>query len=510
MRNTSRSKAALLNTVTVFITTILNVILGMVEMKLLITEYGSTVNGVMQTGNQLLSYVSLIEAGIGASFLYRMYKPVADKDLASLSSLYCGLAQSMRKAVIRMMAFAISVSVLYPFFLNKDGLSHLYISSIFILLSMKCILPYLLTIVPKYMIILAEQRYKAEIITGTCKAVTYLAEILLLLFTDWPLQVLLIACVTISIISGLIFRVVMRTIYGKAIDKKAVPDFSPQKMSKDVFVHNVSNVVFNSTANIMVSLFSLSAVTIYSNYNHIVSQVVVITQGISNGLTASVGIKIANKDKNVYDVFREIFSIILCFGCIVSSVFMVMVNDFITLWVGAEFCVEWYNILMFGIILYCGIVFQGIIVARDARGLYKESRNFTILQAVINLIISGLLVPFYGITGVLLGTVIARVAITIPMNYRLIYKEIFIDKKPKYLELLGSVCLSLCLGWGCRVFLNIIHINGIGLIGGFLVKAIITTVIVVAVSVAFYSIIDDGFRKFTHRLFGMMRKYNTK
>lgn len=307
-----------------------------------------------------------------------------------------------------------------------------------------------------------------------------------------------------AVVSGLTFRFVMKKIYGESLDKKAKPDFSPKKMSRDVFVHNISNVVFNSTANIIVSLFSLSAVTVYSNYNLIVSQVILITQGITNGATASIGIKLANTDKNVYDVFREIFSAILCFGCIICSVFVVMINDFVKLWVGVEYCVAWYNKLMFGIILYCGIIFQGIIVARDAKGLYKESRNFTILQAIVNLVISGLLVPFCGVTGVLLGTIIARVVITIPMNYRLLYKNIFTDKRARYYELPASVCLSLVLIVICEYFFKSILFQGLNSITGFLIKTIISTGIVSFVAILYYSLTDSGFKRCMQRVVSLV------
>lgn len=49
-----------LNTVVVLIMTFLNIILGMYEIRLLIEKYGSAVNGLMQTGNQLMSYVTLL------------------------------------------------------------------------------------------------------------------------------------------------------------------------------------------------------------------------------------------------------------------------------------------------------------------------------------------------------------------------------------------------------------------------------------------------------------------
>ena len=41
--------------------------------------------------------------------------------------------------------------------------------TIFILLSLKVILPYKVTMVPKYMLVVKEKKYKAEFISGTEK-----------------------------------------------------------------------------------------------------------------------------------------------------------------------------------------------------------------------------------------------------------------------------------------------------------------------------------------------------
>ena len=50
---------------------VVNFILGLVEVRLFLSNYGSVVNGLIQTGNQALSYISLIESGICAAFAPR-------------------------------------------------------------------------------------------------------------------------------------------------------------------------------------------------------------------------------------------------------------------------------------------------------------------------------------------------------------------------------------------------------------------------------------------------------
>lgn len=439
-----RKRLMALNAVTVIIMTFINVILGMLEVKLLIQNYGSVVNGLMQTGNQLLSYLSLLEAGICGAYLYSMYKPVAENDNVKLSALYKGFVLNTRKAVIKMLVVALCLSLIYPLMLRKDGLSYSFMVIVFSLLSVKTILPYLVTIVPRYMIILQEQRYKVELINGFTRTMTYICEIFILIYTKLNLPVLLLFCILISLLSGLAFRLVMNKIYGKRLKAPVSPEEAPHGMSKDVTVHSVSSLVFNGTDNIIIStLGKLSDVTIYSNYNLIVSQVSTIANSIFDGASASVGVKIANNDKNTYDVYRKLLGIALLAGGIFTSVFIAMINEFVgNIWVGQDYEVSELNCFLFGFIMYAGIVFPCLAVPRNAKGLYGESKWFTILQAVVNLVITIVTVPFFGITGALFGTFIARIFITIPCNYATVQRYVFPDTKTRIWELPASAAIT--------------------------------------------------------------------
>ncbi len=509
----NRNRLMLLNAVVVVVTMVANLVLGMLEVSLLISKFGSSINGLVQTGNQALGYLSLIEAGICAAFIYRMYQPVADRDNKRLSSLYIGFRKSIRKVVNKMLVCAAVISVLYPFFLKKESLDYFFIVSVFLLLSLKTILPYQLTIVPKYMIVLKERKYLAEIISGVCRAATYLAEILLLLFTDLPLQFLLGVSILIAIVTGLWFHYAMRKLYKGTLDPNVQPDLSPKSMSKDILLHNISRLVFSSTSNIIISAMgSLNAVTVYSSYNMVTGQVGELAQRILDGASASLGIKIAQKDANAYSVYREMLLGVYFMAGIMTSVFMVMINDFITLWIGSEFCVGVVDRALFGLSMYCAVILPCIQTARNARGLYKESRNFTIAQSVLNLVISLILVPFIGITGALLGTVIARIIITVPFNYVLVDKRVFPKTRSKWYELIFGLTVTLFAVGINSYALSNTHLRQIteNDILVFIIRAALVTLISGAVMGIYYWITDKSFRRLISRLLSYCRDLISK
>lgn len=227
---------------------------------------------------------------------------------------------------------------------------------------------------------------------------------------------------------------------------------------------------------------------------------------IINGASASFGLKIAGKDDNTYYSFRELFTGILCAGGIIAAVFIVMINEFITLWFGAKYCLSILNVVMFAYIMYANIVFPILTMMNGAAGLYKESRNFTIFQAVLNLAITITLVPTIGITGALLGTLVARFAVTIPMNYKLIYKYIFKEQKARYLELIAAVLVS-----GADALLTVwinqfSVIHGIAGILGFIVRSAISTVVITVLVGMFWIVTSKDFRRFLTRIFKMIHR----
>ncbi len=495
----NRKKLLLANSAVVIASSAASILLALFEVKFFLGRFGSTVNGLMQTGNQVLAYLSLIEAGIGASFLYNLYKPIAAGDDAGVAAIYRGFKKSIGSIVLKMLACAVVLSFVYPIFLRRSGLDYFYMVSIFLLLGCKSILPYFLSYVPKYMIIAKEQRYKSELITGLTKVLTYSVEILLVRFTVLPLQLILLVCILVSVLSGLAFRAQMLRIYPQLRGNRAKPDLSPTSMSRDVLVHNLSGLAFNSTDNILIStLRSLESVTVYSNYNHIVSQCMSLFQSIFDGATASLGIKAAKKDDNLYSVYRQLLSGCLFLGCVVSAVFAVMANAFITVWVGEAYLTSVLNCYLFALILYSGIVYPCICTVRNAYGLYKESRSFTIAQTVMNIVLTVALTPFFGITGALTGTLAARVFITIPCNYFLVEKTVFSVRSRRWAEMPFGVAVFFAAAQLADFVLHLVQIGtrvpAVWL--AFVLNAALCTAVVFAVSFSVFWALLGDFRGF--------------
>ena len=487
----NRRKILFLNSIVVLLTTAINVVFGLIEVRLFIYKYGTDINGLLQTGNQLMSYVALLEAGISASYVYSLYKPIADNDFQHISNLFVGFKNNIRRTIVVMLLGATIISAVYPLVIRNTNISYITMFSVFSLVSIKAIVPYFFTYVPKYMIIAAEKKYISDIIICSTKSITYIIEILLMTYSPIPIQLILLMSAVIIALSGIPFRYFMNKVYKGMINKEADPDNSPQSMVKDVLPHNLSSLVFNSTDNIVLSILtSLNTVTVYSSYNLIVSQVNSIFQSIFDGVTASFGIKIAKKDSNSYSAYTELLIGTNFIATIVSTVFVVMINDFVMLWIGEEYVVKFYNCTMFGLIMYCSCVLPCISAARNACGLYKESKKYVIAQAITNLLITIILTPLIGLSGALIGTLFARIVVGLPFNFHLVQIAAFKNEDSRWYVFPVSILVIIIISTSLSRFIPLIICNSNSLFVLFIIHTLVTsifTIIIVCTAFIFFS-----------------------
>ena len=71
------------NIVTGFGGQLIAIVLGLIVPRLLITNYGSDVNGLLSTVTQIFTYMALLEAGIGQAAKNALYKPINEKNVTA-------------------------------------------------------------------------------------------------------------------------------------------------------------------------------------------------------------------------------------------------------------------------------------------------------------------------------------------------------------------------------------------------------------------------------------------
>ena len=89
-----------------------------------------------------------------------------------------------------------------------------------------------------------------------------------------------------------------------------------------------------------------------------------------------------------------------------------------------------------------------IFLVRDGAGLYKESKWFSFREGIVNLVLSVILVYFWGIEGILFATVFATYTMLLPGNARLAYNKVMGKRNTLWADYLVMIITVACLVWG--------------------------------------------------------------
>ena len=84
-----RGKQALKNMVASLLLQVIVLLSGLILPRFILEAYGSSVNGMITSVNQFLTYLGLAEAGVGTATVVALYTPLALNQCNHISFLIC-------------------------------------------------------------------------------------------------------------------------------------------------------------------------------------------------------------------------------------------------------------------------------------------------------------------------------------------------------------------------------------------------------------------------------------
>jgi len=436
-----RTKKAIINTLIVSLFSLISSILSFVRYPIYISFLGAEMNGLIQVALQFCSYLSLMQAGIGSAYLYRMYEPYANGDSNKVFELYNGLKNDIKSIGMKMIVVLIPGTIFYSLLLSRiQGVDPIITIIIFVLIGLKTILPFVFSTANINLILLQENNYIKEALNSGFLIIGMISEILMMKYLEISIITILSISLGVVLMPSLVLWYITNKNHGKELKRINGIDCSPRKMTRDILIHKISYIIFNGTDIVLLSIFStLVNVTIYTSYNMLMNMPTVLINKIISGVRASIGLKLGRNDANVYDIFDELVTFSFYISNIVSIVFYICASKFVRLWLGNNFYLNNFTTALFAIILFFNLIMPSFLAARDGKGLYKETRIFTILQAFSNITLSIILVKPFGINGLLLATVISILIFKSYFNIKIVYNNVFSEKLIAYKYMLFSL-----------------------------------------------------------------------
>ena len=168
-----RSKKAIYNIVSSLVLQVVVLISGFIVPKLIISKFGSDVNGLLSSIAQFLAYISLLESGIGPVVRSSLYKPIAEKDNKTIKNILKASERFFRVIALIFVIYLVCLSVVYPFLVQKE-FGYLYTFSLVLIISISTFFEYYFGITYQLYLQADQKTY----VTSTIQIITYILNII--------------------------------------------------------------------------------------------------------------------------------------------------------------------------------------------------------------------------------------------------------------------------------------------------------------------------------------------
>lgn len=405
---------------------IANAVCGMITPHIMLTAYGSAVNGLVSSITQFLTFLAVVESGLALAAQQSLYKPLAEKDNDRISAIVTAAKNAYNQVGVIFTLATIALAFLYPVFAGLEEMSYMTVVALVFVLAMNYVLSFF--VVSKYQVLFqADQKVYVISLSKTVARIINTLCIVLLASPEVPILLLRIIVSSSVIIQALIIGVYAKKNYKEINYSHPSPDKSALGQRWDaLYLQILGSVTTSAPILILTVVASLEDVSIYSIYNMVFAALMSVFGIFINGINASFGTMLYSKErdriKTVYAEFENIYYLMIS---IIYTVAMIMIAPFIRIYTDG---ITDTNYLLPGL----GILFtvnsylynlktpQGMMV--QAAGLFRQTRLQNTIQAVILLICGLVFGYFWGIYGVLLASILSN-------GYRCIDLFIFIPKK---------------------------------------------------------------------------------
>lgn len=401
--------------------------------KVFIESLGVSLLGLNSLYQNILGILMVTELGISYAISYALYKEVAEDNKPRIKGFVDYYVKVYRIVSLVILILGLIIMPLLPM-VAHDNIPNMKIY--FLIYLADTVLTYLFS--AKFCLLnVTEQNY----IFSTVYTLTTLgAAILQIIMLEYApnYMAFLIIKISFTIVQLIVLNIIvnkkfswLKSVKGK-INKADVKGLF--KNIKALFYHKCGAIILLTTDNIVISAFiNLTAVGIFNNYYLVISGMQTLTVKFFDGLSASIGNLLTEKNEDkAYLTFRNLFFIAFIIVSTISIILLNSINQFVNIWLGSGFDIG--NLTIFFLVM--NFYFLGMRLSiekfKETAGLYHEDRYMSLIQAIINLVLSIILVQIIGLPGVFIATFIANYSLEFWIKPKIVYREIFKRKSFEY------------------------------------------------------------------------------
>ncbi len=368
--------------------------------------------GISGLYTNVITILSITELGFSTVITHSLYEPLARNDQDAVRAL-----MNYYRKVYRAVGCAVLVLglVLMPFLpgLMTGITDRVNIYGYYLLYLAQTVASYLLFAYKSALLIADQKKYLVDLAATVCHTLVCMAQIMVLVVLRSFLVYTLLG-IAQGIAQNIAAAVMTDRRYPWLREPaRPLTDGEKKPLLQGVYamsLQKLSTAVGTATDNLIISAcVSVTAVGLYSNYALIVSTVQSILGNLFRALTASLGNLHAteSRQRNAL-MFRSLnlansFLVCLCGVC-----FLTMLRPFITLWAGESYLLPGATVVIIVLNFATNYLQNVVQIYRTATGLFVVGKYRSVVNAALNLGISLVLVRFWGMAGVFLGSIVSR------------------------------------------------------------------------------------------------------
>jgi O-antigen/teichoic acid export membrane protein len=406
-----RTKLSLYNTISAIFQQIINLVVNFILQKVMITIYGSAINGLVSSIRQIISYLNLVEAGLSGAAVYALYKPLANKDKDEINGILSASNRFYNITGFIFSALVLATTFIYPMLKSEQGISALTIAALVVIIGASGSLEFFA--VGKYKVLYTadQKNYIISLINAIALAIN--AVIIIILAS---LHINIVIVQLIALISFFV-RSALYVMYGKLkysqINFKVPPRNEALDKRWDALFLQILGVATNATPIIVISLvLGYKEVSVFTVYNMVFASVLALLITFSGGLSAMFGELLAKNELGIlqkaYQQYEYLYYGLLAWGYACAAILIIPFMEIYTrTFKDAVYIRPGIAALFVAVGVLSNVKTpQGMLVI--SAGLYKETKIQSLIQAIIIVVTSSALAPFLGMEGVLVGAVLSH------------------------------------------------------------------------------------------------------
>ena len=409
--------------ITTLLLQIITLICGLIVPRLLLGAYGSEGYGATTSSSQFLSYITLLEGGIGGVARAALYKPLAEGNRERVTVIINELKYFFRIIAYISIAYAVVLACTFKFISHIECYNWMTTFLLVLVMAISTFGQYFIGISYSALIQADQRVYFVNILSIATTIINAVMTIILVYNGSGLVFVKLVSSVIFLLKPTAMWLYVKRR-YGLSETNERDKDALSQRWT-GLGQHIAYYINSNTDVAVLTLLDSLKAVSVYSVYHMVTSNIQNIVFAFCSGMEPLFGDMIAKKEQDQLNqafTFYENMTSFVC--CILFSTVYAMIIPFIRIYTRGIDDVKYFQPVFAYLITTASLIFclrfpyQHTITAA---GHFKKTRWAAYGEALINIIISVLLVRIFGIVGVAIGTIAA-------MGFRLCYSVVYLSK----------------------------------------------------------------------------------